>query len=83
MALTQVEDLLTVPGYTPQMMETAARCRHRAAEVDAVNVNTASAEVLSAVTDMSLSEASALALSNPRKKFVDRDNFLNSINGKA
>ena len=47
-----------------------------------MNVNTAPAEVLAAVTMMSLSEASALTLSNPRKKFVDMANFQNNINAK-
>ena len=49
----------------------------------AVERQTASAEVLAAVTMMSLSEASALTLSNPRKKFVDLANFKNNINGSV
>lgn len=81
-AFTQVEDLLAVPGYTPQIIEKLRDFVIVLPELTAVNVNTAPAEVLSAITDMSLSEASALTLSNPRKKFVDRENFQNNINGK-
>lgn len=81
-AFTQVEDLLAVPGYTPQIIEKLRDFVIVLPELTAVNVNTAPAEVLSAITDMSLSEASALTLSNPRKKFVDRANFQNNINGK-
>ena len=81
-AFTQVEDLLAVPGYTPQMIEKLRDFIIVLPKPTAVNVNTAPAEVLSAVTDMSVSEASALTLSNPRKKFVDRSNFQNNINGK-
>ncbi len=82
MAFTQVEDLLAVPGYTPQMIEQVRDFVIILPEITAVNVNTAPAEVLAAVTMMSLSEASALTLSNPRKKFVDLANFKNNINGK-
>ena len=81
-ALTQVEDLLAVPGYTPQIIEKLRDFIIVLPEITSVNVNTAPAEVLAAVTMMSLSEASALTLSNPRKKFVDLANFKNNINAK-
>jgi general secretion pathway protein K len=81
-AFTQVEDLLAVPGYTPQMIEKLRDFVIVLPELTAVNVNTAPAEVLAAVTMMSLSEASALTLSNPRKKFVDLANFKNNIDSK-
>lgn len=79
-AFTQVEDLLAVPGYTPQMIEQLRDFVIILPELTPINVNTAPAEVLAAVTMMSLSEASALTLSNPRKKFVDKLNFQNNIN---
>ena len=81
-AFTQVEDLLAVPGYTPQMIEKLRDFVIILPELTPVNVNTAPAEVLAAVTMMSLSEASALTLSNPRKKFVDLANFKNNINAE-
>ena len=81
-AFTQVEDLLAVPGYTPQMIEQLRDFVIILPELTPVNVNTAPAEVLAAVTMMSLSEASALTLSNPRKKFVDLANFKNNIDAK-
>ena len=81
-AFTQVEDLLAVPGYTPQMIEQLRDFVIILPELTAVNVNTAPAEVLAAITTMSLSAASALTLSNPRKKFVDLPNFKNNINDK-
>ncbi|WFR80094.1 type II secretion system minor pseudopilin GspK [Janthinobacterium rivuli] len=79
-AFTQIEDLLAVPGYTPQIIEKLRDFIIVLPEITPVNVNTAPAEVLAAVTMMSLSEASALTLSNPRKKFVDKLNFQNNIN---
>lgn len=82
-AMTQIEDLLAIPGYTPQIIEKLRDYVIVLPQVTPVNVNTASAEVLAAVTDMSVSEASALTLSNPRKKFVDTGNFKNNINGKT
>lgn len=82
-AFTQVEDLLAVPGYTPQMIEQLRDVVIILPELTPINVNTAPAEVLAAVTMMSLSEASALTLSNPRKKFVDFANFKNNINGNV
>ena len=82
-AFTQVEDLLAVPGYTPQIIEKLRDFIIILPEITSVNVNTAPAEVLAAVTMMSLSEASALTLSNPRKKFVDLANFKNNINGSV
>ncbi|PJC95833.1 general secretion pathway protein GspK [Janthinobacterium sp. BJB1] len=78
-AFTQIEDLLAVPGYTPQMIEQLRDFVIVLPELTPVNVNTAPAEVLAAVTTMSLSEASALTLSNPRKKFVDLANLKNNI----
>ena len=81
-AFTQIEDLLAVPGYTPQMIEQLRDVVIILPEITGVNVNTAPAEVLAAVTMMSLSEASALTLSNPRKKFVDLTNFKNNIDSK-
>jgi general secretion pathway protein K len=81
-AFMQIEDLLSVPGYTPQMIEQLRDVVIILPEITGVNVNTAPAEVLAAVTMMSLSEASALTLSNPRKKFVDLANFKNNIDSK-
>ncbi|MGK5035666.1 type II secretion system minor pseudopilin GspK [Janthinobacterium sp. LB3P118] len=89
-AFTQVDDLLAVPGYTPQAIEKLRDFiivlpKLNVGDMTAVNVNTASPEVLAAITDMSVSEASALTLSNPRKKFVDGPDFRNNIklNNKA
>ncbi|WP_300753102.1 type II secretion system minor pseudopilin GspK [Janthinobacterium sp.] len=79
-AFTQIEDLLSVPGYTPQVIEKLRDFVIVLPTTTTVNVNTASAEVLSAVTSLSVSEASAVTLSNPRKKFVDKDNFKNNTN---
>ena len=81
-AFMQIEDLMAIPGYTPQIIEKLRDFVIVLPEMTAVNVNTAPAEVLAAITDMSVSEASVLTLSNPRKKFVDLDNFKNNINGK-
>ena len=67
-AMTQIEDLLAIPGYTPQAIEKLRDYVIVLPQVTPVNVNTASAEVLAAVTDMSVSEASALTLVAIRAK---------------
>ncbi|MET3131815.1 general secretion pathway protein K [Oxalobacteraceae bacterium GrIS 1.11] len=74
--LVQVEDLLSVPGFTPQAVE---RLRDFVIVLPAatpLNVNTASPEVLSAVVDnFSLSEATTLTVSRQRSKFGDVNAF--------
>jgi len=61
LGLTQSDDLLAIPGYTPQIMAKLKEFIVVLPTVTPLNVNTASAEVLSAViTALPYGEASAL-----------------------
>ena len=59
-ALTRVEDLLAIQGYTPQMIEKLRDFVIVLPERTRINVNTAPAEVLAALLGVSLSEGSSL-----------------------
>jgi general secretion pathway protein K len=59
--LTQLDDLLTIPGYTVEVVEKLREFVIVLPEATHVNVNTAAPEVLSAVVkDFSLAEANSL-----------------------
>jgi general secretion pathway protein K len=71
LGLTQRDDLLAVPGFTPQILEKLKDFVEVLPTVTPVNVNTASAEVLSAiVATLPLSDANGL---------VAQRTFYNSI----
>ncbi|UOD32451.1 type II secretion system minor pseudopilin GspK [Massilia violaceinigra] len=76
LALTQLDDLLAIPGYT---VETVNRLRPFAIvlpEKTSINVNTAPAEVLAAiVVGMSVSEATALAARRKTAFFRKDEDF--------
>jgi general secretion pathway protein K len=59
-ALTRVEDLLAIPGYTPEIIEKLRDFVIVLPERTKVNVNTAPAEVLAALLGVSRSEGSSL-----------------------
>ena len=59
-ALTRVEDLLAIPGYTPEIIEKLRDFVIVLPEHTPINVNTAPAEVLAALLGVSLSEGSSL-----------------------
>ena len=92
MAFVQVDDLLSVPGFTPQAVESLrdfvvllppSATPGSSSDITAVNVNTASAELLSAlVADYSLSAANALTLSRKQAYFKDGPDFVLRLNGK-
>jgi general secretion pathway protein K len=72
MALTQVDDLLSVAGFTPAALEKIREFVILLPRITPVNVNTAPAEVLAARIDtLSLTDANALVAS--RKKTIFRD----------
>ena len=69
---TQVEDLLSVPGFTPQAIERLRDFVIVLPEPTTVNVNTAAPEVLAALAEnFSVSEATALAVFRKRTPFVN------------
>jgi general secretion pathway protein K len=88
-ALKRVEDLLAIPGYTPEIV---AKLREFVIVLpyatggqnkQGVNVNTAPPEVLAAVIkDYSLSEAQALVASRKTAYFRDINGFKMRLNGK-
>ena len=76
LALTQVDDLLSVPGFTPA---TVAKLKDLVVFLPvqtAINVNTASAQVISArIAGISLSDAQQLVTSRDRAYFKDLADF--------
>ena len=83
MEFVQVDDLLSVPGFTPQAVDILRDFVVLLPEASALNVNTAPAEVLAAVVaDYSVSEATALTASRKQLYFKDAADFLARLNGK-
>lgn len=79
--LVQVEDLLAVPGFTPRALERLRSFVTVLPRATPVNVNTASPEVLAAVVECSVGEASALTLHRQRK-YLDTAAFIADLGGK-
>jgi general secretion pathway protein K len=80
MKFLQVEDLLTVPGFTPAMVERLRPFVIVLPEATPVNVNTAPAEVLSALMpNMSVSEANSLVVRRQRAAWRDMNYFAAEI----
>jgi len=76
MKFLAVEDLLTVPGFTPAMVERLRPFVIVLPEVTPVNVNTAPAEVLAALMpNMSVSEANSLVVRRQRAAWRDLNYF--------
>jgi general secretion pathway protein K len=80
MKLLQVDDLLAVPGFTEAMVEKLRPYVTVLPKSTPVNVNTAPAEVLSAVLDMSVSEANALLVRRKQAPWNDVMKFRTEIN---
>ena len=80
MNFTQLDDLLAVPGFSPEML---ARLRDFVIflpSITPVNVNTASPEVLSArINQLSLAQATALVASRSSASFRDLADFINRL----
>jgi general secretion pathway protein K len=84
---TQVDDLLSVPGYTPEMvykLKTFVTVLPRRGGITAVNLNTAPAEVLSArIEGVSMSDAAVIVASRERAYFNQLADFQNRFPDKA
>jgi general secretion pathway protein K len=75
-----VDDLLTVPGFTPAMVERLRPFVIVLPDVTTVNVNTAPAEVLaSLMPNMSVSEANSLVVRRQRAAWRDINYFAAEI----
>ena len=84
MALTHTDDLLAVPGFTPQMLDKLRDFVIFLPRATPVNVNTAPAEVLAARIDtLALSEANMLTTSRSTASFRDLADFTNRLPGKS
>jgi len=76
MKFLQVDDLLTVPGFTPTMVERLRPFVIVLPEATPVNVNTAPAEVLAALMpNMTVSEANSLVVRRQRAAWRDLNYF--------
>jgi general secretion pathway protein K len=80
MKFLAVEDLLTVPGFTPEMVERLRPFVIVLPDPAPVNVNTAPAEVLAAlVPNMSVTEANSLVVRRQRAPWRDMNYFSSEI----
>jgi general secretion pathway protein K len=78
----QVDDLLAVPGFTPQVLRSLRNYIIFLPRVTAVNANTASAEVLSAkLAPLSVSDANALIASRRNSSFRDLNDLTARLPG--
>jgi len=84
---TQLEDLLSVPGFTPDMilkLRSYATVLPRTTNLTAINVNTAPAEVIAARIDgVSLSDAELIVASRTRAYFKDVADFKNRFEAQT
>ena len=84
MNLAQVDDLLAVPGFTPQMLDNIKNIIIFLPRATPVNVNTAPAEVLAArVNGLSLSDAVALVEDRSTANFRDLADFNHRLPGNT
>jgi len=82
LAMTQVEDLLAVPGFTPEAVEKLRNLVIFLPRGTALNVNTASAEVLAAVIDkISLSEANVIVATRKNASFRSTSDLATRLPG--
>jgi general secretion pathway protein K len=82
--IKQVDDLLAVPGVSPEIFNKVKDFIVVLPVATPVNINTASAEVLSATIDtLSLSEATTLVAGRQKAYFRDISDFANRLTGKS
>ena len=84
MVLSQVDDLLAVPGFTPQALEKIKDFVIFLPRATPVNVNTAPAEVLAAeIGTLSLLDAASLVANRDTASFRDVADFTNRLPGRS
>jgi general secretion pathway protein K len=87
--IRNVDDLLAVPGFTPEILDKLQKFvivlpSDGATNTTLINVNTALAEVLAARIDtLTLSDANALVASRKQAYFRSREEFVARLNGKV
>ena len=83
MKLAQVNDLLAVPGFSPEMLDRIKELVIFLPRATPINVNTAPAEVLAARIDtLTLSDAATLVANRKTASFRDIGDFKNRLQGK-
>ncbi|NHZ77889.1 general secretion pathway protein GspK [Massilia sp. CCM 8695] len=83
LGLTQLDDLLAIPGYTLQAVNRLREFAIVLPEQTKVNANTAPAEVLAAIVPgYSVSEAAALVTRRKQAYFLDDARFKEQLYGK-
>lgn len=83
MEISQVDDLLAVPGFTPAIVTQLKNFAIILPVATAVNFNTTSAEVLAARVDtLSIAEAQAIILERDRAYARDTTDMLSRLRGK-
>jgi general secretion pathway protein K len=80
LAVREVDDLLTVPGVTPAVLARLRPFVTVLPEPAGVNVNTASAEVLTSVATLTLQDAQALVAQRRQANFRDTGDFALRLN---
>ena len=81
--LMQVDDLLAVPGFTTETFDKVKDYVVILPGIRAINVNTASAEVIAARIDtLSLADATALVAGRERAYFTDPSQIAQRLPGK-
>ena len=83
MQTIELEDLLDVPGFTVEMLDTLRKYVVVLPKRTTVNANTASAEVISAVIpNLSLAEAQALVAQRDRSPWDSKNKFDLAVSGQ-
>lgn len=82
MRLWQLDDLLSIPGYSPDMLRRLRRLVVLLPESTPINVNTAPAEVIAALYGMPLANALALVEERRRAYFRDAADFSNRMRNR-
>ena len=83
-SLTQIDDLLSVPGFTPQVIEAVRPHILFLPSTTPINVNTASPELLAAlIPSLSLSQAIALVNSRRQSPFMKVTDFTDRLPGSS
>jgi general secretion pathway protein K len=80
LAVRDVDDLLSVPGVTPPVLARLRPFVTVLPEPTGVNVNTASAEVLTSVANLTLQDAQALVARRGQAHFRDTSDFALRLN---
>jgi general secretion pathway protein K len=80
---SQLDDLLSIPGYTPEMIASLKNFVVVLPQKTPVNLNTTSKEVMAACLNISLTDAALIVAGRERAYFRDLPDFENRFPGKV